>query len=68
MSKNYLRSKIKNLAGNVPESISNENIDKFIVLLSELHKWNQKFNLTSIRNVDDMIAGHLMDSLSAHPN
>ena len=66
MSKNYLRSKIKNLVGNVPESISNENIDQFIVLLSELHKWNQKFNLTSIRNADDMIAGHLMDSLSAH--
>ena len=67
MSKNYLRSKIKNLAGNVSESISNENIDQFIVLLSELRKWNQKFNLTSIRNLDDMIAGHLMDSLSAHP-
>ena len=33
MSKNYLRSKIKNLAGNVSESISNENIDQFIVLL-----------------------------------
>ena len=33
MSKNYLRSKIKNLAGNVPDSISNENIDQFIVLL-----------------------------------
>lgn len=67
MSKNCLRSKIKNIADDVPESISNENIDQFIVLLNELHKWNQKFNLTSIRNVDDMIAGHLMDSLSAHP-
>ena len=67
MSKNCLRSKIKNISDDVPESISNENIDQFIVLLNELHKWNQKFNLTSIRNVDDMIAGHLMDSLSAYP-
>ena len=67
MSKDYLKSKIINIAGNVSESISNKNIDQFIVLLNELHKWNQKFNLTSIRNVDDMISGHLMDSLSAHP-
>ena len=36
MSKNYLRSKIKNLAGNVPESISNENIDiKDTVIVEE---------------------------------
>ena len=67
MSKYCLKSKIKNLVGNVSESISNQNIDQFIVLLNELQKWNQKFNLTSIRNVDDMIAGHLMDSLSVHP-
>jgi len=67
MSKDCLKSKIKNSAGDVSNSISNENVDQFIVLLNELYKWNQKFNLTSIRNVDDMIAGHIMDSLSAHP-
>ena len=33
-------------------------------LLTELERWNRKINLTAIRNPADMVAGHILDSLS----
>jgi len=41
--------------------------DSFATLLAELARWNQRVNLTAIRTVDDMITGHLLDSLVARP-
>lgn len=36
-------------------------------LLTELGRWSARVNLTAIRDIDDMISGHLLDSLSARP-
>jgi 16S rRNA (guanine527-N7)-methyltransferase len=36
-------------------------------LINELERWNQKVNLTAIRDPDEMITGHLLDSLVARP-
>ena len=36
-------------------------------MLDELERWNRKFNLTAIRNRDEMIVNHLLDSLVARP-
>jgi len=41
--------------------------EKFDTLLDELERWNQKINLTAIRDREEMITGHLLDSLSARP-
>jgi 16S rRNA (guanine527-N7)-methyltransferase len=41
--------------------------EKFAVLLGELLRWNQKVNLTAIRDPGAMITGHLLDSLVARP-
>ena len=41
--------------------------DKFAVLLAELARWNQRTNLTAIRDPDEMITAHLLDSLVAAP-
>lgn len=40
---------------------------KLDALLSELEKWNRKVNLTAVRNTDEMIRVHLLDSLVAAP-
>lgn len=32
-----------------------------------LHKWNQAYNLTAIRNLDEMVVKHLLDSLAVLP-
>jgi len=41
--------------------------DQFATLLSELQRWNRRVNLTAIRDPDEMITGHLLDSLVARP-
>ena len=40
---------------------------KFQELLDELERWNKKVNLTAIRDRDEMVTGHLLDSLAAQP-
>ncbi len=41
--------------------------EKFRALLDELERWNKKVNLTAIRDRDEMITVHLLDSLVARP-
>ena len=40
---------------------------QYATLLIELERWGARINLTAIRAVDEMISGHLLDSLAARP-
>ncbi len=51
------------LGGGIPEGAA----AKLATLLTELVRWNRKFNLTAIRDPADMISAHLADSLAARP-
>ena len=42
-------------------------VEKLARLLSELARWNKRINLTAIRDPDEMVAGHILDSLSIRP-
>lgn len=46
-----------------PEGVA----EKLAILLDELERWNRRMNLTAIRDADDMITGHLLDSLVVRP-
>ncbi len=41
--------------------------ERFSTLLDELSRWNQRVNLTAIRDPNEMITGHLLDSLIVRP-
>jgi len=41
--------------------------NQLLLLLRELQDWNARFNLTAIRDPRDMVAKHLLDSLSVQP-
>ena len=41
--------------------------EKFDALLDELERWNQKVNLTAIRDRGEMATAHIDDSLAAQP-
>lgn len=38
-----------------------------IQLLAQLHKWNSAYNLTSVRNPQDMLVRHIFDSIAVSP-
>ena len=44
-----------------------QSADKMAALLEELVRWNRRVNLTAIRDPQEMITGHLLDSLSVRP-
>lgn len=47
--------------------ISAETQERLIAYLNLLNQWNKVFNLTAIRNLEDMVSLHLLDSLSIQP-
>ena len=49
------------------QSYSDEQLDQFSTLLRELERWGARVNLTAIRDLDEMVSGHLLDSLSVLP-
>lgn len=44
--------------------LSDQQADLFLVYLVELEKWNRRINLTAIRNEQDIVIKHFLDSLS----
>lgn len=42
-------------------------IDKLAQYLVLLNKWNKAYNLTAVRNVEDMVSRHILDSLALTP-
>ena len=44
-------------------SYSKEQINAFMVFLSELKKWNRVYNLTALKTNEDIIIKHFLDSI-----
>ena len=47
--------------------VSQDQIDQFIQLISFLVKWNKAYNLTAIRDPEEMLVRHIFDSLAIFP-
>ena len=54
---------IEALSLNIPEPVQ----QKLIQYIQLIDKWNKSFNLTAIRNIDDMLTLHILDSLAVVP-
>lgn len=48
-------------------SLTDDAVARLAQLLRELERWNRRVNLTAIREVRDMVPGHVLDSLAAAP-
>ncbi|MBL1262582.1 16S rRNA (guanine(527)-N(7))-methyltransferase RsmG [Candidatus Methylomicrobium oryzae] len=48
-------------------SWSEAQIDRLLAFLKLIEKWNKAYNLTAIRNLEDMARLHLLDSLAVLP-
>ena len=58
-----MQSAVDLLGQPLPESA----VGSFDCLFDELEHWNRRINLTAIRSREQMISGHLLDSLAARP-
>ncbi len=58
-----IESAIQRLDQSFPDGTA----EKLLVLLDELEKWGRRINLTAIRDPEEMITVHILDSLVARP-
>ncbi len=49
------------------QTLSPDGAEKLAVLLRELERWNRRMNLTAIKTAGEMVATHVIDSLSVRP-
>ncbi|MCW8834058.1 MAG: 16S rRNA (guanine(527)-N(7))-methyltransferase RsmG [Colwellia sp.] len=58
-----LTSTLENLLAKTSLQVSEKQIQLLIQYVELLHKWNKAYNLTSVRDPQDMLVKHIMDSL-----
>jgi len=58
---------MKQRIAKLDQTLPDDALEKYRVLLDELQRWNKKVNLTAIRDRDEMVTAHLLDSLVARP-
>jgi len=62
-----VETKIQAALLRLDHSFSDDTAEKLGTLIDELERWNRKVNLTAIRDREEMITSHLLDSLVAGP-
>lgn len=68
MTKHQLyRTRLEDAAENLQLSLTPEQIDKLLLYVEQLQRWNRTYNLTAIRDADQMLVQHIFDSLAVIP-
>ncbi|MFU2089655.1 16S rRNA (guanine(527)-N(7))-methyltransferase RsmG [Avibacterium avium] len=58
-----LKEKLNFLLKSTALSVSDQQKDQLVKLVALLDKWNKAYNLTSVRDPQEMLVKHIMDSL-----
>lgn len=61
-------AQLQKLLAQTTLSLSDDQQQKLVVLVEQLHKWNKAYNLTSVRDPQLMLSRHIMDSLVVLPH
>jgi 16S rRNA (guanine527-N7)-methyltransferase len=62
-----LRAQLLRGAIEMSVALSESQIEKLLVYVREFEKWNKAYNLSAVRDIRQMVARHLLDSLSVVP-
>ena len=62
-----MTARIQKALDELGQSFPQGTAEKLATLINELERWNRKVNLTAIRDKEEMISAHLLDSLVAAP-
>ena len=65
---NFLRLKIVRGADNLNIKLTDQQSELLLRYLLLFEKWNKAYNLSAVRNVDQMVSRHLLDSLTVLPH
>lgn len=61
------KSRLEQAASNLQLSLTSEQADKLLLYVEQLARWNRTYNLTAIRDTDQMLIQHIFDSLAVIP-
>lgn len=62
-----LRAQLLRGAIEMSVALSENQIEKLLAYVREFEKWNKAYNLSAVRDIRQMVARHLLDSLSVVP-
>ncbi len=68
MDKVALEGQLKQAAGQLGISLSDQQREQLLAYLTLLQKWNKTYNLTAIRDPQEMLVKHIIDSLAVVPH
>jgi 16S rRNA (guanine527-N7)-methyltransferase len=63
-----LKAKLAKLIAKTDLQVSDQQIDKLVAYVEMLNKWNKAYNLTSVRQPEQMLVKHIVDSLVVSPH
>lgn len=63
-----LKQNLISLLNKAKISLSEKQIDLLVAYVELLNKWNKAYNLTSVRDPNEMLIKHIMDSLVISPH
>lgn len=61
-------NKLTSLLNAATISLSDQQINQLVGYVEMLHKWNKAYNLTSVRDPEQMLIRHIMDSIVVEPH
>nr|PRJ06676.1 Ribosomal RNA small subunit methyltransferase G [Haemophilus influenzae] len=62
-----MKAKLVSLLAQANIKISDQQIQQLINLVNLLNKWNKAYNLTSVRDPQEVLVKHILDSLVVSP-
>ena len=62
-----MKAKLENLLTQAEIQLTDQQKDQLIQLVQLLNKWNKAYNLTSVRDPQEMLVKHILDSIVVSP-
>ncbi|NIB39488.1 16S rRNA (guanine(527)-N(7))-methyltransferase RsmG [Pseudomaricurvus alkylphenolicus] len=67
VDESVLRTRLLKGAAKMDVNLSDQQCDQLLAYLKLFDKWNRTYNLSAIRDIEQMLGRHLLDSLSVVP-
>ena len=63
-----MQNKLSRLLNEAGISLSDQQQQQLVAYVELLHKWNKAYNLTSVRDPQEMLVRHILDSIVVAPH